>query len=119
MAEQVAQGAERCQFDCGGPRRGKTYPQYAGPLTPEWTRNNCVVCGEPGDKRFHVHGQGEIAACRKHFAVLFPEQALVDEQTETGVIVSSGPKRVSLYDLLEIDPVNDLGFEPESEDEAE
>ena len=118
MAEQVDRGLDSCRLDCGGPRKGKAYPLYAGPLSESWRRSHCVVCGEPAQRRLEVHGKGEVGACLLHLGLLLPPDALVAEAAESG-IVTSIRRRVSLYEILGIDPVNDLGFKPEELDPLE
>lgn len=116
MAEQVAKGLENCQLDCGGPRKGKAYPLYGGPLPESWRRSNCVVCGEIAQRRIEVHGHGEVGACLKHLGLLLPPDVIVQEETESGIVTSTQRRVVSLYELLGIDPVSDLGFKPEELD---
>lgn len=116
MAEQVEQGRINCHLECGGPRKGMAYPLYRGPLSVSWIRDNCVVCGDPAQKRLEVHGQGEVGVCLHHIALLLPPDVLVTEETETGVVTSTRKRRVSIYEVLGIDPINDLGFTPEQLD---
>lgn len=115
MAEQLAQGSETCRLDCGGPRKGKAYPLYAGPLTPSWIESHCVLCGDPAQRRVEVHGQGSVGICLKHIGNLLPAEVEVPDETETGVITARR-RRVGLYEILGIDPVGDLGFKPEELD---
>jgi len=115
MAEQIEQGAEHCKLDCGGPRKGKAYPLYAGPLTPSWVESHCVLCGDAAQRRIEVHGQGSVGICLKHIGNLLPPEVEIPEETET-VIITTRRRRVGLYEILGIDPVNELGFEHEELD---
>jgi len=117
MGEQAALGSAVCRLACGGPRKGLAYPEYRGPLLDSWRRNHCVVCGGIAAHRVEVHGRGEVGACAKHLALLLPPGAGAPP-AEAGPATSPRLVRVSLYDLLGIDPVRDLGFAPEAEGPA-
>lgn len=119
MAEQADRDVAQCLLDCGGPRKGKAYPLYAGPLPESWRRSNCVVCGDPAQRRIEVHGQGEVGACLKHIGLLLPPDVVVQDETESGIVTSTRRRIVSLYEVLGIDPVGELGFKPEELDPAD
>lgn len=112
MADQIAQGSTVCRLACGGPRKGRAYPEYRGPLPPSWLRAHCAVCGDPAAHRVEVHGRGEVGACAKHLALLLPPGAGAPA-AEAAPPATPRLARVSLYDLLGLDPVRDLGFDPE------
>jgi len=107
MAEQLAHGATRCLLACGGPTKGLAYPLYRGPLPRAWLAAHCVVCEAPAQKQVEVHGQGMVGACNQHLGLLVPEAATT-LPPERWPALPKQPE--SLYDLLGIDPVNDLGF---------
>ncbi len=78
-----------------------------------------MVCGEPAQRRIEVHGQGEVGACLRHIGLLLPPDVIVEEEAESGIVTSTRRRRVSLYEILGIDPVSDLGFKPEELDPIE
>lgn len=60
MAEQLAQGADKCHLDCGGPRRGRSFPLYKGPLTAGWLEEHCFVCDGTAAKTLRLSGGLEV-----------------------------------------------------------
>jgi hypothetical protein len=124
MAEQWAKGQKNCHEQCGGPRKGMTFPMYNGPMTPSYIKNYCFVCGECADMTASVQEESaglELGICKRHMTFLGIESEKLEKPTapeQLGVVESSQIKEVSLYDLFDIDPVNDLGFEPEKPEEG-
>jgi hypothetical protein len=122
MAEQWAKGQTQCAEKCGGPRKGMTFPMYRGPMTSSYIRNYCFVCGECADMTATVQEEDaglELGVCKRHLIFLGIEPEKLEKPPapeQLGVVQSSQIERVSLYDLMGIDPVSDLGFEPEPEE---
>jgi len=113
MALQVSKGESVCHRPCGGPRKGRAFPLYSGPLTSVIIETHCFVCGEKADKRLRVGGyRREIGICMKHimFTGINPKDLPPPKTEHQGVIQRREVKRVSIYEALGIDPVNDLGF---------
>ena len=124
MAEQWAKGQKTCNEPCGGPRKGMTFPLYSGPMTPSYIKDYCFVCGEGADMTASVQeetGGLELGVCKRHLVFLGIEPEGLEKPPtpeQLGVVESSEIVPISLYDLMGIDPVKDLGFEPEEEPDA-
>ena len=125
MAEKWAQGQTQCREQCGGPRKGMSFPMYSGPMTPSYIRNYCFVCGEVADLTASVQEDAngiELGVCKRHLTFLGIEPEKMEKPPapdQLGVVESSQIKHVSVYDLFGIDPVNELGFEPEPEEDVD
>jgi hypothetical protein len=80
LADQLAQGADRCHLVCGGPRKGMDFPLYKGPLTPTWLEGHCFVCGTDATKQFQVRDPLRLGAtrrlgvCEAHVRFVLPAQ---------------------------------------------
>jgi hypothetical protein len=60
----------------------------------------------------------ELGICKRHLIFLGVEPEKMEKPPapeQLGIVESSQIERVSIYDILGIDPVKDLGFEPEEE----
>jgi hypothetical protein len=74
MAEQWDRGQTDCHQKCGGPKNGRLFPLYRGPLTPGYAESHCVVCGVDATKKMGITGErGEIGICDAHISVIAPE----------------------------------------------
>jgi hypothetical protein len=120
MAAQWAKGHKTCNERCGGPRKGMTFPMYNGPMTPSYIKNYCFVCGECADMTAAVQEESaglELGVCKRHLVFLGIEPEKLEKPLapeQLGVVESSQIESISLYDLMGIDPVNDLGFEEDA-----
>ena len=124
MAEQWAKEQKTCNEPCGGPRKGMAFPMYRGPMTPSYIKNYCFVCGEGADMTATVQEEDaglELGVCKRHLVFLGIKPETLEKPPapeQLGIVESSQIVPISLYDVLGIDPVKDLGFEPEAEPEA-
>lgn len=124
MAEQWEKGEKVCHLKCGGPRKGLTFPQYAGPLTATYLRDHCFVCGSPAEMRVAVKTEGlpnlqELGICMRHLIFVgtnADELKAKPEPDQLGIVQSTKIVPVDIYTLTGIDPVKDLGFEPEKKE---
>lgn len=73
MGEQIKQGAQYCRLQCGGPKKGQTFPLYNGPLTDGWLEGHCYLCGADAALTLKVQEQGivgntgrTLGVCRPH-----------------------------------------------------
>lgn len=109
-----------CQFkECGGPKRGRSFPLYEGPLTESYLRSHCVVCGSLAELQLQLEKEvRSLGICRKHLVAAGVTDKIPAQGTQDiGIITKVEQTTTTLYDLLGIDPVKDLGFStPENED---
>ena len=63
------EGNMRCgKTECGGPGRGRDFPDYDGPIPREKFVDRCLICGV-GDVAFHIvmgPDKTTYALCKKH-----------------------------------------------------
>ncbi len=130
MAEQWAQGQKVCQLKCGGPKKGLAYPMYHGPMTGNYLKSHCFVCGSPAEMEITVNPDGvtpdvqKLGICHRHLihVGVDPEQvkgAPKPEADQIGVVQETRIVKVPLYNMLGIDPQKDLGFQaPEEKTDA-
>lgn len=72
LAEMWDKGEKVCHLQCGGPKKGMTFPLYQGPMTWSYLRDHCYVCGDPAEVRVEIGlQQRDLGVCKKHlpFAV--------------------------------------------------
>lgn len=50
---------------CGGPSRGKVFPEYKGPLKNKLAMF-CFICGDDSDAVFNINSQGFLGVCKSH-----------------------------------------------------
>lgn len=82
LAEQIAQGADRCHLKCGGPRKGMLFPLYEGPLVESWLAAHCFVCGVDASQSFEIDAAHmspvekarRLGICPLHVRVVQPEK---------------------------------------------
>lgn len=68
LAEARDAGRETCNQDCGGPKRGRDFPLYKGPLTPGYMVDHCFVCGEGTSLSVTTSGSNRhLGVCKRHF----------------------------------------------------
>jgi hypothetical protein len=121
MAEQIGRGETVCHHPCGGPRKGRAFPLYTGPMANATIETHCFVCGVDAEKKLKIgNGLRELGVCIKHliFAGIDPKTLPPPKTEDRGVVQKREVRRVSIYEMLNIDPVKDLGFkEPEPPEE--
>lgn len=69
--ERLAEGRdarrETCGQDCAGPKKGRDFPRYRGPLTPEFLIHHCFACGEATPMSLNLTGTTRIlGVCKRH-----------------------------------------------------
>lgn len=64
----VANGDPRCAAPgpCGGLPSLMGYPHYKGPLSREWIKTHCAVCGDDAPQGVQTPDGGEVGYCPKH-----------------------------------------------------
>lgn len=116
MAKAVENGETMCPFKCGGPKKGKTFPLYDGPMTQMYLEMHCFVCGCPAERYVEVDGgTRKLGVCTSHMRFAVPEELLKAEDrpkeaTDIGLIVATHREEIPLAEALGIDP-KELGFE--------
>ena len=54
---------------CAGPLKGKSFPEYSGPLQGHLS-NCCFVCGQEPDALVMTPDGGSVGVCNKHINIL-------------------------------------------------
>ena len=105
MAEQWDRGERVCHRQCGGPRKGRTFPLYRGPMTEDYLRWHCFVCGNSAERYIKVSsGTRELGICVKHFPFAGIPPEAEQKPEDAGVITKIEKKIVPINEVLGIDP---------------